>query len=52
MRTAEAVMLDGEVLQQPTTPVVKETNMKKKATMNRAIIARAISERNDKHIIK
>ena len=44
-------MLDGEVLQQPTTPVVKETNMKKKATMNRAIIARAISERNQSHQI-
>lgn len=32
-------MLEGDVRQQPTTPVVKDTNMKKKATMNRAIIA-------------
>ena len=41
---ADEVILDGEVLQQPTTPVVKATNMKKKATMKRAIMARPISE--------
>ena len=44
MRIADDVMLEGDVLQQPTIPVVKETNMKKKATMKRAIIARPISE--------
>jgi len=33
-------MLDGDVLQQPTMPVMKETNMKKKETMKKAIIAR------------
>ena len=38
MRIAEEVMLDGDVLQQPITPVVNETNMKKNPTMNRAII--------------
>ena len=43
MRTADAVILDGDVLQHPTTPVVNETNMKKKATMKSAIIARAMS---------
>jgi hypothetical protein len=43
MRMAEAVMFDGDVLQHPTTPVMKETNMKKKATMNKAIIDRPIS---------
>jgi hypothetical protein len=37
-------MLEGEVLQQPTIPVVKETNMMKKATMNKAIMARPMSE--------
>ena len=45
MRTADAVILDGDVLQHPTTPVVNETNMKKKATMKSAIIARAMSEK-------
>ena len=43
MRTADAVILDGDVLQHPTTPVVNETNMKKKATMKSAIIALAMS---------
>ena len=38
-------MLDGDVLQQPTIPVVNDTNMKKNATMKRAIIARDISKR-------
>jgi len=47
MRVAEAVRLEGEVLQHPTTPVVKETNMKKKATMKRAIMERPISEKNN-----
>lgn len=36
-------MLDGDVLQQPTTPVMKETNMKKKVTMKRAIMDLPIS---------
>ena len=43
---ADDVMLEGDVLQQPTMPVVKETNMKKKATMKSAIIARPISGMN------
>ena len=43
MRMAEAVMLDGDVFQQPMMPAVKETNMKKNPTMKRAIIARIIS---------
>lgn len=43
MRMADEVMFEGDVLQQPTIPVVNETNMKKKATMKRAIIARPIS---------
>merc|ERR550517_2348856 len=42
MRMADAVMLDGEVFQQPRTPAVNETNMKKKPTMNRATMARFI----------
>lgn len=36
-------MFEGDVLQHPTIPVVNETNIKKKATMNRAIMARPIS---------
>ena len=48
MRVAEAVRLEGEVLQQPTMPVVKETNMKKNATMKRAIIERPMSAKNEK----
>ena len=43
MRMAEAVMLDGDVFQHPRMPAVKETNMKKNPTMNRAIMARIIS---------
>ena len=43
MRMAEAVMFDGEVSQQPRMPAVKETNMKKKPTMKRAIMARIMS---------
>ena len=43
IRIAEAVMLDGEVFQQPRMPAVKETNIKKNPTMNRAIIARIMS---------
>ncbi len=38
--TAEEVMFDGDVRQQPTNPVMKATNMKKKLTMKNAIIAR------------
>ena len=44
IRMAEAVMLDGEVFQQPRMPAVKETNMKKNPTMNRAIMARIMSK--------
>ena len=43
IRIAEAVMLDGEVFQQPRMPAVKETNIKKNPTMNRAIMARIMS---------
>ena len=43
MRMADDVMLEGDVLQQPTIPVVNETNMKKNATMKSAIIARPMS---------
>ena len=43
IRMAEAVMLEGDVFQQPRMPAVKETNMKKNPTMKRAIIARIIS---------
>jgi hypothetical protein len=50
MSTAEAVMLVGEVFQQPRTPAVKATNMKKNPTMNRAIIARAMSENGTNYI--
>ena len=46
IRMAEAVMFDGEVFQQPRMPAVKETNMKKKPTMNRAIMARIMSASN------
>ena len=35
--------LDGDVLQHPTIPVVKDTNMKKKATMKSAIMERPMS---------
>ena len=45
MSVADAVRFEGEVLQHPTTPVVKDTNMKKKATMNKAIMERPISEK-------
>ena len=48
MRMADEVMLEGEVRQQPTMPQVKDTNMKKKATMNRAIMARPMSEKERK----
>jgi hypothetical protein len=51
MRTAEAVMLVGEVFQQPRTPAVKATNMKKKPTMKRAIMARAMSVMEKEKII-
>ena len=44
IKTADACILDGDVLQHPTIPVVNETNMKKKATIKSAIIARDISE--------
>ena len=43
INNADAKMFDGDVLQQPTTPVMKETNMKKNATMKRAIMERPIS---------
>jgi hypothetical protein len=51
MRTAEAVMLVGEVFQQPRTPAVKATNIKKKPTMKRAIMARAMSVMEKEKII-
>ena len=51
MRIPEDVMLDGEVLQQPTMPVVKETNMKKKDTMNSAIIPRPMSGKKGRYVI-
>jgi hypothetical protein len=41
-------MFEGEVLQHPTTPVVNETNMKKNATMNNAIIERPMSKKSKK----
>ena len=42
--------LDGDVLQHPTIPVVKDTNMKKKATMKSAIMERPMSGKNDAQI--
>ena len=42
---ADPLMFEGDVLQQPTTPVMKETNMKKKAVIKSAIIARPMSEK-------
>ena len=51
MRIPEDVMLEGEVLQQPTMPVVKETNMKKKDTMKRAIIPRPMSGKKERIVI-
>ena len=45
MSVADAVRFEGEVLQHPTTPVVKDTNMKKNATMNKAIMERPMSEK-------
>ena len=47
MRMAEAVMFEGDVFQQPRIPAVKETNMKKNPTMNRAIMARIISTKKN-----
>jgi hypothetical protein len=47
MRMADEVMFEGDVLQQPTMPVVNETNIKKKATMKSAIIARPMSENKE-----
>ena len=38
--------MDEEVRQQPTMPAVKATNMKKKDTMKKAIMARPMSEKN------
>ena len=51
IKTADACIFDGDVLQHPTIPVVNETNMKKKATMKSAIIARDISEMEKKKYI-
>lgn len=51
MRMADEVMFEGDVLQQPTMPVVNETNMKKKATMKSAIIARPMSEIKNKGLL-
>ena len=47
IRMAEAVMFEGDVFQQPRIPAVKETNMKKNPTMNRAIMARIISTKKN-----
>ena len=47
MRMAEAVMLEGDVFQQPMMPAVKETNMKKKPTRNKAIMARIMSRKEN-----
>lgn len=44
IKTPEAVMFEGDVLQQPTIPVINETNMKKNEQMNKAIIDRPISK--------
>ena len=44
MRTADAVISEGLVFQQPLTPAMKETAMKKNPTINMAIIARPMSE--------
>ena len=43
MSIADPLMFEGDVLQQPTTPVMNETNMKKKAVIKSAIIARPMS---------
>ena len=40
-------MFDGDVRQQPTNPVMKATNMKKKLTMKNAIIARPKSGKKE-----
>ena len=45
IKMADPLILEGDVLQHPTTPVINETNMKKKAVMKSAIIARPISEK-------
>jgi hypothetical protein len=42
IKMADPLIFEGEVLQHPTTPVINETNMKKKAVMKSAIIARPI----------
>ncbi len=52
MRTAEAVIFEGEVLQHPTTPVMKLTNMMKNATMKSAIMERPISEIHKRDVPK
>lgn len=44
IKTPEAVIFDGEVLQHPTTPVMNETNMKKNEQINKAIIDLPMSE--------
>ena len=41
-------MLAGDLRQQPATPVKKATNTKKNETMKRAIIERAMSEKQRK----
>ena len=46
IKMADPLILEGDVLQHPTTPVINETNMKKKAVMKSAIIARPISEKS------
>jgi hypothetical protein len=43
MRMAVAVMLPGDLFQQPTTPVQNAVKIAKKPTMKRAITDRPIS---------
>ena len=49
IKMAEPLMFDGEVLQHPTTPVMNETNIKKKAVIKSAIIARPMSEKQQNY---
>lgn len=46
MRIAVAVILPGDLLQHPATPVQKAMNITKKDTMKSAIAERPMSEKN------
>lgn len=48
MRIAVAVMLPGDLLQQPVTPVQNAAKMVTKVRMNRAIIERPMSVKSIK----